>query len=256
MAMIGRAMGWILAIALTGGVATPLFAQQLADEQSRREAVRFFRAGQDFMAAERFDRAAEEFTKATQKDGLFTLAYYQLGHAQMNLRRYAGAITAFEDCIESARRLHALAAENRFQVDKQRDDEIREMRETVRMLQQGSSRRAEADQRQIQAAHAEQHLHDLERQRSSIGGPFQPPAEVLLSLGSAYFRNGDRPAAERQWKAAIDVNPRLGEAHNNLAVIYMQTGRYPLAEAEITAAEGAGFRVNPQFKADLKNVAR
>jgi Tfp pilus assembly protein PilF len=102
----------------------------------------------------------------------------------------------------------------------------------------------------------EQRLRDLENQRSVTGGTFQAPPQVLLALGSGYFRNGDRDAAEVQWRAAVDANPKLGEAHNNLAVIYMQTGRFDDALKALTAAEKAGFKVNPQFKADLKDRAK
>ena len=90
----------------------------------------------------------------------------------------------------------------------------------------------------------------------AAGAPFRPPAQALLALGSAYFRNGDRDAAEAQWRAAIDANPKLGEAHNNIAVIYMQTGRYQQAIDELALAEKAGFKVNQQFKADLKERAK
>jgi Flp pilus assembly protein TadD len=225
-------------------VASALPAQQLADAQSRREAVQLYRTGMEFFTAEKFDRAAEEFTKAAQKAPLFTLAHYQAGQSYMNLKRYTSAIQAFKRCIEASRALYDLAQTNRFDVEKQRDDEIREMRETMNKLQQSGH--------QLLATRAEQHLADLEKQRTSIGGGFHPPAEALLSLGSAYFRSGDREAAETEWKAAVDVNPKLGEAHNNLAVVYMQTGRYAAAEAEIRAAEKSGFRVNPQLKQDLK----
>jgi len=98
----------------------------------------------------------------------------------------------------------------------------------------------------------EQQLRDLQNLRTKIAGPFNPPAEVLLALGSAHFRNGDRDEAEAAWKSAIEANPKLGEAHNNLAVIYMQTDRLDAADEELKQAEKAGFRVNPQFKADLK----
>jgi len=222
-------------------------AQQLADAQSRREAIQFYRTGMDFFTAEKFDRAAEEFTKATHKDPLFTLAHYQAGQSYMNLKRYARAIQAFEACIESSRALYGLAETNRFAVEKERDDEIREMRETINQLQQSGH--------QLLATRAEQHLLDLEKQRTSLSGGFRPPAEALLSLGSAHFRNGDRDAAETEWKAAVEVNPKLGEAHNNLAVLYLQTGRYAAAEAEIKAAEKAGFRVNPQLKQDVKKAS-
>jgi len=231
----------------------PSAAQRLVDSASRHEALNLFRLGQEFFSAEKFDRAADEFTKATVKDPLFTLAYYQAGQSYMNLRRYASAIKAFRDCIESTRALYQLAETNRFDVEKRRDDEIHEMRESILMMRAMASK----DPRGgfgLRAERAEQHLHDLESQRTALGGGYRPPAEALLSLGSAHFRNGDRDAAETQWKAAVEVNPRLGEAHNNLAVVYMQTGRFAEANAEIKAAEKAGFRVNPQLKEDLKRA--
>jgi tetratricopeptide (TPR) repeat protein len=234
----------LLTIALSAQAAPP----HLADAQSRREAIQFYRNGQEFFTAEKFDRAAEQFTKAFERDPLFTLAYYQAGQSYMNLKRYASAIKAFTSCLEATRSLYDLAESNRFAVEKQRDDEMREMRETVRALQQSGH--------PLLAVRAEQHMADLEKQRTSMNGGYHPPAEVLLSLGSAHFRSGAADAAEAEWKAAIEVNPKLGEAHNNLAVIYMTSGRFKEAEAEVKAAEKSGFRVNPQFKDDLKKASK
>ena len=57
--------------------------------------------------------------------------------------------------------------------------------------------------------------------------------------------------AEREYKAAVEVDPAFGEAHNNLAVVYLVTGRSAEADAELKAAEKAGFRVNPRLKDDI-----
>ena len=239
--MTGRVA--LLAVAFAATFAMRVEAQEIADPQSRREALALFRTGQELMSAERFERAAEAFSDAVAKDGLLTVAHYGLGQAYMNLQRFASATKAYKDCIEAMRSLHGLQQTNQFEVDKQRDDQIRELR--------GVLDRAK-DARAPTVMALEQQLRDLQDLRTSIAGPFGAPAEVLLALGSAYFRNGDRNAAEIQWKAAIDANPRLGEAHNNLAVIYMQTDRLDAAEEELKLAEKAGFRVNPQFKEDLK----
>jgi Tfp pilus assembly protein PilF len=238
----------LAAVLLTIAMTSAPGAQQLADAQSRREALAFFRTGQEFFSAEKFERAAEEFAKATAKDPLFTLAYYQGGQSYMNLKRYASAIQAFQRCLESTRALYGLAESNRFDVEKLRDDEIHEMRQSILgMRARGYGLRAER---------AEQHLHDLESQRSSLAGGYRAPAEVLLSLGSAFFRNGDTEAATVQWEAAVASNSKLGEAHNNLAVVYMQAGRFADAERELKLAEKSGFRVIPQFKDDLKARAK
>ena len=219
---------------------------QLADEPSRREAVQFFRTGQEFMSAEKFDRAAEEFIKAIARDHLMTVAHYQLGQAYMGLQRFASAQQAYRKCIEASMELYDLQLKNKSAVERERTDMIREIEDTARRM------RTATPPKELQAQQLEAQIGDLRRQQNTLQGAFQPPAEVLLALGSAFFRNGEPEAAEAQWKEAVASNPKLGQAHNNLAVIYMQTGRFDLADQEIKLAEKNGFRVNPQFKDDLK----
>ena len=102
----------IVATALASLLTVTLSAQQTVDEHARRQAVRHYRAGQEAMAAEKFDRAAEEFLKATRKDRLFTLAYYFLGQAYGYQRRYPAAIKAYQDCVEACREISASVPAN------------------------------------------------------------------------------------------------------------------------------------------------
>ena len=221
---------------------------QIADQVHRQQALQYFRAGQELLSGEQFEKAAEQFAKAVQRDGLLTVAHYGLGQSYMGLRRYATAAKAYRDCLEAFKTLHGLEQSHRFEVERQRDEEIRELRDNIRRMRQANN--------PLRATQAEARVDDLERQKTSIEAAFQPPAEVLLSLGSALFRNGDAAAAMTQWEAAIVSNPKLGEAHNNLAVVYMEAGRLADAERELKLAEKNGFRVNPQFKDDLKARAK
>ena len=100
----------------------------------------------------------------------------------------------------------------------------------------------------------EDRIRDLERQKSSVSGPFEAPAVVLLSLGSAHFRNGDRVKAEEYWDDAVRVNSSLGEGWNNLAAIYLTSGRKKDAEIAVRNAERAGFPVNPRLKDDIAQM--
>lgn len=229
--------------------ASPGFAQ-FASEQDRRDALRHYREGQDLMADERFEEAAEAFHRAIRRDRLLTLAHYGLGQASMALRRFASAIQAFTGCREAFRTLHALRERNRMLVERQRDDEIRELRESIRRIRSGQVKFG-----QLAAERLENRILELERQRTHGADAFQTPAEVSLSLGSAYFRNGDLEDAEREWKAAAEANPALGEAHNNLAALYAMTGRKAAAEAAVRAAERAGFRVHPKLKEDIRRLS-
>jgi len=243
--MRGRATTLTCALGLAAALGIAAAAQNLADERSRREAVTAYRTGQQLMAEEKFAAAADNFLKAINKDPLFTLAHYSLGQAYMNLREYPNAVKAFEGCMEASRQLYALAETNKFEVEKKRNDDIREARETVAALQRSGHTAL--------ALRAEQHLADLQNQKASASTAFRPPAEVLLSLGSAHFRNSNLASAESAWKAALDVNPKFGEVHNNLAVVYMMTNRFKEADEEVKQAERGGYKVNPQLKKDLKD---
>jgi Flp pilus assembly protein TadD len=238
----------LFSVLLVAGAQSPTIeSASLVDANSHREAVSQFRVGQELLAAEKFDEAATAFSKSVGMDPLLSIAHYGLGQAYMNLRRFASAAKSYKDAIEAMRRLHTLQETGQFEVEKRRDDEIKELRN---MLSNNSGPTG------LTAVRLEQRLRDLENQRTALGAPFRPPAEVLLALGSANFRNGDREAAEANWKAAVEVNPKYGEAHNNLAVIYMQTDRLAEAEQELKLAEKNGFAVNPQFKSDLKERQR
>lgn len=233
-----------LMVALT---ASQVYAQQIADEQSRRQALALYRAGMEFMSSEMFDKAIESFTAAIDKDSLLTVAHYQLGQAHMALKRPASALQAYKGCLNAMEALHHLQESNRVEVDKQRQDTIRELRTEL----SSNSQKLDPLKRDV----LEQRVHELEQERTSSGsGPFQPPAFVLLAIGSAHFRNGDRAAATEQWEAAVKTDPKLGEAHNNLAVVYMMSGKKVEAENSVKLAEKAGFKVNPQLKADIKKL--
>jgi tetratricopeptide (TPR) repeat protein len=221
------------------------FAQHLADDQSRRQAMEFYRTGQEHMAAERFDLAAQAFTSAIGKDELLSVAHYQLGQAYMNLRRYGSAIQAYKGSIDALKALHSLEESSKFLVDKQREDEVRELRVEINQLKNLSPLKREV---------LEQRLRGLEQQRADYRADFHAPAFVLLALGSAYFRNGELAPAEEEWEAAIAADPKYGEAHNNLAVVYMMTMRKKEAENAVKAAEKSGFRVNPQLKEDIRRM--
>jgi Flp pilus assembly protein TadD len=78
------------------------------------------------------------------------------------------------------------------------------------------------------------------------------PSFVSMALGSAFFRLGRLADAEREYKATVAADPKTGEAYSNLAVVYLETGRFDEAEKAVKAAEKSGFKVNPMLKDDIK----
>lgn len=219
-----------------------------AQATSERERARTHnRQGWELMTAESWERAAGAFQRAVAIDNTFEDAYYGLGRAQIALRQYVAAIATLTTC----RQLYVAQAGRRFtgqqEAQRFRQDRIIEIDEQIRQVQampptaqqQNLLRQLNNQRRDIQNAIAP---------GSSIGIEPTVPPWVSLSLGSAYFRSGKMPDAERQYKAAVDADAKFGEAHSNLAVVYLETGRYSEASASLQAAKKSGFKVNPELE--------
>jgi tetratricopeptide (TPR) repeat protein len=222
-------------------------------EQAHREALAHYRAGQELLYAENWTDAEREFRAAVKLDPLLVLAHYSLGQVYMALKQYPDAVKAFTSCRQAYLDIGALQDVDKAHVDQRREEEIQQLRDGIRILQ-GSARQRETGQRENSILKLEQRIVDLETSKRRIpSGAIQVPAEFSLALGSAYFRSGAPQDAQREYEAALKVNPKFGEAHNNLAVLLMLQGRLPEASEHLKSAEKAGFHVNPQFKADLES---
>ena len=233
--------------------ATPAAAQQTRED---REAIRHLRLGQENLRAEQWEAAETEFKAAIKIDPLLELAHYGLGQSYMGLKRFAPAVAAFKECREAFLAQSSREAVGRLQNEQRVQDQIQQLQDQKQQLQSknftgGSSLQAGAVAR-IDSMIGE--LRSRRYQHVDGGGQPQTPPWISIALGSAYFRGGSNPDAEREYLEALKADPKLGEAHNNLAVVYLLTGRYPQADAEINAAEKSGFRVNPQLKEDLRKT--
>jgi tetratricopeptide (TPR) repeat protein len=226
---------------------------QLVDDVSHANALTHYRIGDELLRDEQFAKAAEEFQVAIKFDPLLTIAHYELGQAFMALRQYREAIRAYIGCRTAFESMAGLLTRNEVVLDQRRDDEIRELKDSIREIQSGHIKISTG--RDAMIARLEHRISDLERTTQRGQGAYDTPAEVSLALGSAYFRSGDLTAAEREWKAAVGVNARLGEAHNNLAALYAMTGRKQQAQDSVRQAEKAGYQVNPRLKSDIQAMA-
>jgi len=213
----------------------------------------YFVAGMTALATERYETAEVAFKNAVELDPMHDGAFYGLGQVYMATRRYPDAVKAYQDSRSAflagiaAEKLDAATADRRIR------DQLQAVKEYGRTLQ-----RMSATNTPTLAAAIERNREDVRqleaRLNKSTGGSSPPiPAGLSMALGSAHYRAQNIEAAEREYQEAIKVSPKFGEAHNNLAVIYMITGRLGLAEKEIALAEQSGFKVNPKLKDDLKS---
>ncbi len=205
------------------------------------------------MSAERFHEAAGEFQSAIDLNAKYELAYYGLGRAYLALHRTP------RPCSRSARAVTSTAAQasakfnGQMDAQRYRQDRLMELQDLKNQYTKGPGAGSQQAQNMMQLIDNQIRLtSDANNRGLNVAIDEPVPSFVSLSLGSAYFRSEHFEEAEAAYKEATKADDKAGEAHNNLAVIYLMKADYTQAMVEVKAAEKAGFRVNP----DLKNEIR
>jgi len=223
-----------------------------ATEKDKRDSRGHFQLGQVALHNEKYDEAEREFQTSITLDPSFELARYGLGQTYMATKRFKDAISAFIACRDVIHANNAIDATDETARQRRIDDNIVALEDQKRVYQQpgrnGGSPGAGNYLKQLDIQ-----LGTLKEERHRPASPeTATPGWLSLALGSAYFRIDDVANAEQEYRNAVTVTPKLGEAHNNLAVVLLTTGRAKEAAAELDAAEKAGYKVNPQLKEDVR----
>lgn len=212
-----------------------------------------YNIGLDNMHAEAWDDAVRAFKSAIDLDPTFEMAFYMLGRTHMAQKKFVEATLAYEKCRDLYRAQLGRQFANAQERQRDREIRLREIDEVIRTYQNAPPTLRTLDAiRQLQNQRREL-SEAMTRGNTNMTIGTAVPAYVSAALGSAYFRSGRLNDAEREYKAAIAVDPKAGEAYSNLAVVYLETGRIAEAEKSVNEAEKVGFRVNPQLKDDIRN---
>jgi tetratricopeptide (TPR) repeat protein len=246
----------LLMVILADAGQSATLAQSPRPNQAQQQlALTHNRAGWSYLAAERWEPARDEFLQAIELNTRLVTAHYGLGKAYMGLRAYPAAVGAFEACRDVHKMMQSAVLTTQLERNQWRQEYMRELEEALREQQRaatGTRAQSQTGRHVSDLEHQMRLLRDEERSGASIGTNIDVPAEVYLALGSALFRSERLAEAEVEYRNALQTRPGYGEAHNNLAVIYLLSGRYDESEQAIKQAERNGFRVNPQLKEDLK----
>ena len=230
----------------------PVFAQTSGDRTKARTQNR---VGWDYMKAEQFENAVKAFQQAVDIDPTFEMPWYGLGRAHLALKEFASAVSALTRCRNLYEQQAGRQFTNQQEAQRFRNDRIVEIDEMIRQVQSVPMTLQRQDQlRQLQDQ--KRQLQEIINRGNTVTINSSVPAWVSLSLGSAFFRSGKFPDAEREFKAAVDADRRSGEALNNLAVVYLESERFALALESIEAAKKTGFKVNPELEKAIRARAR
>jgi tetratricopeptide (TPR) repeat protein len=78
--------------------------------------------------------------------------------------------------------------------------------------------------------------------------------DAQLSLGMAYYRKGDYPAAIAEGHKAEKLNPKEQLVHTNLSLFYLKAGDKTKAEHHGLQARIASWRSNPGTPAETESA--
>ncbi|CAN5573794.1 hypothetical protein BH23ACI1_BH23ACI1_26990 [soil metagenome] len=235
----------------TGASAQQRQHQPLQQQHQREQAREPYQSGIEHLRNERLEAAERAFTQATAIDPAFEMAHYMLGRTHLAQKRYASAVYA----LTKARDLYLDQATKVFESKNEIQSRRRQWLAEIDLLLQ--------DLRAVnpQTFQIQEQIRQLEERKRQVenlqrGVEMRPgtlvPAFVSLSLGSALFRAGKLPDAEKAYLDAVAADPKVGEAHNNLAVVYMETRRYEDAERAVKNAEKTGLRVPQALKDEIR----
>ena len=232
------------------GVSAHLLSAQPQRNQNRGRAMGPYRIGLEEMRSEQWEKASADFRNAIEIDPTFEMAYYALGRSLMPQKKYAEAVTALAKCRDLYTEQAGRQFSNQQDAQQYRRERLTELDEAIRQYQQGPQT-AQTSESIRQLTENRRLLQENVQRGTNISIEMSVPSFVSMALGSAYFRLGSLADAEREYKAAITADPKTGEAYSNLAVVYLQTGRFDDAEKAVKSAEKTGFKVNPMLKDDI-----
>ena len=214
------------------------------------------------LEARDFAAAADAFEAAVQIHPLYADALYGLGKARMALQQYDASARALERSRNSYAHAGTEEAEYRLLANVTRQNLIATMRRRLADLEAlsapvGGRGAGPSTNTEVQDLRQQIRTLSAERESGPVTGKLAPvPAFVSLALGSAYFHLQRLPEAEKQFRDALAVEPKFGEALSNLALVCLLTGRAEEAQSYVRTAEEARFTINPELKRQIREALK
>jgi tetratricopeptide (TPR) repeat protein len=219
-----------------------------------------YEKGKMYFAREDYKKAKKEFESILKKlpehaDAHYFLSQvlYKEGNLEEALRHVEKAKDNHKFSIKMKIKLVQVSKQKLEEKKKELEDDLKKLEEEIISLPQTSETGEEAEDRKkrIQSKIDEIKVQ-IENINTQLNLPLsveeEMPAAYCYLNGNIYFRMKKFQEAHDQYQETIRLDPKNGDAYNNLAALYFQVKQYQKAMDCLNQAEENGAKVNPEFK--------
>jgi tetratricopeptide (TPR) repeat protein len=195
------------------------------------------------------EAARRELDKAIEAMPQYSYAHLLMAKSWYLSKRYDEALPAIERAETTWREFAGIAADAKADQGEALIRRRRGLQDQINALQQDFRQAATQQQRdQIQnyISTLQHQIEDIDRDQASRAPTEMAalPAEYSFVHGNILLRMNRLIDAEPQYLRAVEINPKYGEAFNNLASLYYQAGRMEEARSVLAQARGRGLPIN------------
>ncbi len=218
--------------------------------------------GIDAFKKEKYDKAGQSFVKVLERlpehsEAAYFLAqvYYKQGNLEKGLEMIQ---TAEDNFAVIGRILYRRQLSRTDQLSAQTQQVRQEITQLEAELTQAKSdSQRSAIQQRINQLRASLSTPEMVQQRQDQLETLTVPGDYYYIHGNILFKMNKYQEAMDQYLKAIELEPRHGNAYNNIANLYFMSQQYGKALEYLEKAEANGAKVNAEFKkAVLKALGR
>jgi len=214
-------------------------------------ANKYFEDGKKYFLKEEYKKAEKELEKCLEKMPEHSGACYFLSQIYDKKGNLDQALEQIEKAKENFAKMSGIKTNFEQLYIFELQEQKMQKEERVRVLKESVSNVAPDKRTRVEAAIGEMEA-DIGLINSQLSKPIpteeEMPADYFYLHGNIFFKLRKFEEAFGQYQEAIRINPRFGDAYNNLANLYYMSKQYQKALDCLNQAEASGVEVNPAFK--------
>lgn len=253
--LISITLGCLFLISLSGWSQEDFSRSEKLIYEQYRAVNKSFEKGKKLYESGNLVKARKEFQDVVERMAEHADAYFFLSQISYKEDKIDEALQEIQQAKDNYKFIAKMKTNMHQIMINQLRDQKDQMEERL-----GSMREAAAVATGPQKSKLSAEVTKLEGQMNTITNRLnepipvdeETPADYFYFHGNVFVKQKKYQEAHDQYMEAVRINPKHGDAYNNLASLYYMVKKYSLAMEYLKLAEENGAEVNPKFKEALE----